>query len=132
MKSLFIAGLLFFLGSIILIGFSYEKLHVDLNGIIVKMRIENLPASCAGPKHLYFVPFSYNGESYRKAIRGNFCEKHHIGEMMDIKWLKGSQYILWPEESVTTDMLYFLLIGIVGIILSLMQWKRMRRANQHK
>jgi hypothetical protein len=127
MKSLFIAGLIFFIGSIILIKYNYEKFDVDRNGIIVKMRIEKLPSSCIGAKVRYFVSFSYNGEIYDKATRGDFCDKHHVGEMIDIKWLKGSKYILWPNES--GSMVSFGILGLFGLIISVLQWKKMRSPN---
>jgi len=130
MKSLFIGGLIVFVGSLILIYFNYEKFDVDRNGVIVKMRLEKIPTSCLGAKLRYFVSFSYKGEMYDKATRGDFCDKHHVGEMIDIKWLNGSKYILWPSESGIMNLLSYLFLGIVGLIISALQWKKMRRLNQ--
>jgi hypothetical protein len=122
MKSLFIAGLILFVGAIILIYFNYEKFDVERNGIIVKMQIESLPTSCVGARVRYFVSFIYDSEIYDKAMRGNFCDKHHVGEMIDIKWLKGSKYILWPSESALMDLISFGILGLFGLILSVLQW----------
>ena len=130
MKSLFIAGLIFFVGSIILIPYNYEKFDVDRNGIIVKMRIEKLPSSCIGAKVPYFVSFSYNGEIYDKATRGDFCDKHRVGEMIDIKWLNGSKYILWPNEPALMNLISCGVLGLFGLIISVLQWKKMKRSNQ--
>jgi hypothetical protein len=130
MKSLFIVGLIFFVGSIILTYSNYDKINVDGNGVIVKMRIEKLPLSCIGAKVRYFVSFSYNGEIYDKAIRGDFCDKHHIGEMIDIKWLSGSKNILWPNESALMNLLSFAALGILGLIISALQWKKIRSSTQ--
>ena len=130
MKSLFIAGLIFFVGSIILICYNYEKFDVDRNGIVVKMQIEDLPSSCIGARVPYFVTFSYDGKIYDKATRGDFCDKHHVGEMIDIKWLNGSKYILWPNESALMDLISFGILGLFGLIISVLQWKKMRSLNQ--
>jgi hypothetical protein len=130
MKSLFIVGLIFFVGSIILTYSNYDKINVDRNGVIVKMRIEKLPLSCIGAKVRYFVSFSYNGEIYDKATRGDFCDKHHIGEMIDIKWLSGSKNILWPNESALMNLLSFAALGILGLIISALQWKKIRSSTQ--
>ena len=127
MKSLLIVGLIFFVGSIILSHSNYDKFIVDRKGVIVKMRIEKLPLSCIGAKVRYFVSFSYNGEIYDKATRGNFCDKHHVGEMIDIKWLSGSKTILWPNESGLLDLLSFAALGLLGLIISALQWKKMRK-----
>ena|SRR5436190_2063988 len=129
MKALFIAGLIFFVGSIILIKYNYEKFDVDRNGSIVKMRIEKLPSSCIGAKVRYYVSFSYNGEIYDKATRGDFCDKHYVGEMIDIKWLYGSKYILWPNESGLMNLISCGILGLLGLIISILQWKKMRSSN---
>jgi hypothetical protein len=130
MKLLFIVGLIFFVASIILTYSNYDKFNVDRNGVIVKMRIEKLPLSCFGAKVRYFVSFSYNGEIYDKATRGDFCDKHHIGEMIDIKWLDGSKNILWPNESGMLNLLSFGALGILGLIISALQWKKIKPSNQ--
>ena len=130
MKSLLGAGLVFFIGSIILIFTNYEELKVYRNGVIVKMRIEKLPSSCIGAKLRYFVSFSYNGEIYDKPTRGDFCDRHHVGEMIDIKWLNGSKYILWPKESVLANLISFGILGLFGLIISVLQWRKLASSNK--
>lgn len=66
MKFLFIAGIIFFFGSIILVKSNYEKFDIERYGQIVKMRIENLPKSCIGVKVGYFVTYSYKNKMYDK------------------------------------------------------------------
>ncbi|MBO9633954.1 MAG: hypothetical protein J7578_12630, partial [Chitinophagaceae bacterium] len=61
MKALFVFGLVFFFGSIILIIANYEKYDVERYGQVVKMRIEKLPNYSIGTKVPYFVTYSYNG-----------------------------------------------------------------------
>ncbi|MBC7508702.1 MAG: hypothetical protein H7320_08140 [Ferruginibacter sp.] len=126
MKFLFIAGLIFFIGSIILIINNYEKFNIERNGHVVKLRIESLPKSCIGAKVRYFVTYSYNGEMYDKQTRGDFCERHHVGELIDMKVLEGSKYILSPNESALSDLISLGILGFFGLILSITQWKKIR------
>lgn len=126
MKFLFVAGVIFFFGSIILIIRNYEKFNIERHGKVVEMRIESLPKSCIGAKVQYFVTFSYKGEMYDKQTRGNFCEKHHVGELMDMKMLDDSKYILFPHESALSDLISFGVLGLFGLILSITQWKKIK------
>lgn len=127
MKIFFMAaGIVFFVGSIILIINNYEKYNIELNGQIVKMEIESLPKSCIGTKVRYFVTYSYNGKMYDKPTGGDFCERHHVGELMDMKMLNGSKYILFPDESALFDFISFGVLGVFGLILSINQWKKIR------
>lgn len=128
-KFLLVTGLIFFIGSIVLIVSNYEKFNVERNGQVVKMRIDNLPKSCIGARVPYFVTFSYNGELYDKQTRGSFCEKHHIGEVMDMKMLSDSKYILYPNESAMKSLLSFGVLGLFGLVLSITQWKKIRNEN---
>lgn len=130
MKFLFIAGFVFFIGSIILIISNCEKFSIEWYGQVVKMRIEDLPKSCIRAKVRYFVTFSYNGEVYDKQTRGDFCEKHHIGELVDMKMLKGSIYIFFPHESALSDLISFGILGLFGLVLSITQWKKYEVKNK--
>ncbi|MCH5688928.1 hypothetical protein LWM68_34545 [Niabella sp. W65] len=88
MKFLLVVGLVIFVGSIGLLFKKYEDLEVERKGDVVKMKIESLPRSCIGARVRYFVTYSYNGKMFEKATRGNFCEKHYVGELVDMKFLK--------------------------------------------
>lgn len=126
MKFLFLAGIVFFIGSIILIVSNYEKFDVERNGRIVKMEIVSLPKSCIGAKVRYSVSFIYNGKLYDKQTRGNFCEIHYVGEFIDIKMLEESKYILFPNESAFFDLMSFGVLGLFGLFLSIIQFKKMK------
>ena len=126
MKFLFVAGIVFFIGSIILFISNYETLNVERNGIIVKMKIEELPKSSIGTKVRYFVKYSYEGEIYDKATRGKLCETHHVGELIDMKFLEGSKTILRPDESAMMNLLSFVALGLLGIGISISQWRKMK------
>lgn len=126
MKFLFVAGIVLFIGGVILIFKNLDSLNVERNGKVVKMRIEQLPKSCIGSKVRYFVTYSYEGEIYDKATRGDFCERHSIGELIDMKYLEGSQVILTPNESVMMNLLSFGALGLLGIGISISQWRKMK------
>src|SRR5690349_6219422 len=99
MKFLFFAGLIFFVGPFFFLKTAYMKYNVERDGEVVKMRIEKLPPSCVGAKISHQALFSYRGVMYEHQVRGNFCEIHYLGELIDIKKLDDSKYILFPEES---------------------------------
>lgn len=124
MKFLIIAGGIIFLGSIGLILSNLNALKVEKQGQIVLMKIESLPASCIGARVRYFVTYSYQGMLFEKATRGDFCEKHHVGEMIPMKYLPESNSILRPDESVVKNLLAFGLLGLFGLVVSLTQLRK--------
>jgi len=126
MKYLFILGLVVFVGAVALIFKKYDDLNVERKGEVVKMRIESLPKSCVGARVRYFVIYSYNGQMFEKATRGDFCERHHVGELIDMKFLKNSETILRPDESVVMNIVSFGILAFLGIGISISQWKKMQ------
>jgi hypothetical protein len=126
MKLVFWAGIIFFLGAIALIVYNYENIKVETKGAIVKMRIEKLPSSCLGTRIKHFTTLSYNGEDYIKRIGGKFCDEHHVGEFIDVKFLEGSSTVLFPNESVMSNLLAFGVLGLIGAGMSLSQWKKIK------
>jgi len=127
MKFLFFAGIVFFIGSLFLIPDSYKEYNVERYGQVVKMRIEKLPASCIGSKVTYFVTFSYNGKLYDKRTRGNFCDKHHVGELMELKMLEGVDRVLWPNESGLLELISIIALGLFGLGVSIATQVKKRR-----
>ena len=126
MKFLFISGIIIFLGSIILIISNYDEMIVDKKGQVVQMKIEKLPRSCIGARVRYFVTYSYEGNLYEKATRGDFCEKHYVGELIDMKVLKGFKTILRANESSLLNLLSFGLLCLLGLLISILQWRKIR------
>ena len=124
MKLILRGGLIFFIGSIFLIVFNLKSLDVERNGIIVKMRIEKLPNSCLGTRVKHFTTLSYDNEKYIKRIGGKFCDEHNIGELIDIKYLKGSSVVLFPEESVIPNLVSFGVLGLLALLMIIYQWKK--------
>lgn len=115
-----------FAGAIILLVANFGEVIVDKDGRIVKMRIEKLPGSCIGSKVRYFVTYSYNGELYEKATRGSYCEDHYVGELVDMKYLEGYKRILHPHESSTMKLMSFAGLSVIGLTISITQWRKHR------
>jgi len=132
MRILIFIGLLIFLWSLVMMSSNNEQLDVDRNGKVVKMRIEHLPPSCIGSRVRYFVTYSYQGKLFEKATRGNFCEIHFVGEMIDMKYLAGSTIILRDNESAIANILSFGAIGIFGLMISLLQWRKWQKQTRIK
>jgi hypothetical protein len=126
-KFIFIAGAIFLIGSILLIVNNYDKINIDRNGSIVKMRIDDLPTICLGTKRRYIVAFSYNGKRYTKSMKGSFCQRHYVGELIDMKVYKESPKILFPHESALLNLISFAALGILGTAIMIIQWKKIRK-----
>src|SRR5690606_41720304 len=114
MKFLIIAGIIFFIGSIILIYSNYEQVIIDKKGENVKMRIEHITKNCMGSKIRYKVIYSYKGKFFEKMTRGDFCRKHYIGEHINMKYLEGYSTILRPDESSAFNLISAILLGVCG------------------
>lgn len=126
MKFFIFAGIVFFVSSVLLIPSTYEEFKVDRNGVVVKMRIEQLPKICIGARVRYNVKYSYQGIFYNKSTRGDFCQRHYVGEMIDMKYLNGSEIILRPNESAMISFISLAVLGLGGLIISILQWKKSR------
>lgn len=129
MRFLIIAGFIIFIGSIFLLIGKFDDLKVEKNGIIVDMKIEKLPKSCIGARVRYFVTYNFNGKLFEKATRGDFCKRHHEGEVVSMKYLEGSDIILKPSESVVSEMWAFGFLSLLGISISIFQIRRKRLLN---
>ncbi|MCS6283662.1 MAG: hypothetical protein HUM72_24325 [Dolichospermum sp.] len=126
MKTLLIAGFIVFIAPLFFIPNSYDRYTVKEKGHLVKMRIEKLPASCIGSKVPYFVTFSFEGEFFDKQTRGDFCDKHHVGELVDIQYLEGAKHILFSEEPALFDLLSCGILSLFGMFLIISQWKKIK------
>lgn len=132
MKLLLYAGIIFFIGPIFLLKVAYLKLNVENNGELVKMRIEKLPGSCIGAKVAHSALFSYKGIMYEHNVRGGFCEMHYVGELIDMKWLEGSEYILFPHESALLNLISGYILILFGLFLIISQWLKIRKPQKNQ
>lgn len=127
MKLIFWGGILFFALSIYLIVANYDTIKIDQEGIIVKMRIEKLSNSCSETKIKHYATLSYGNERFVKMIHGKFCADHHVGDIVDVKYIKGLPTVLFPNESAMSNLIVFGIIGILGIAASLSQLKKLSK-----
>ena len=116
------AGIILFIGPFFFLKIAYEKYDVGRYGKIVKMRVEKLPGSCIGAKVSHPALFSYKGILYKHNVRGDFCEKHFLGELIDMKMLKGSKYILFPHQSALFNLISCYLLVLFGLFLTVSEW----------
>lgn len=121
MKLLTFAGIVFFIGSLILIASNFALFKIEKDGELVLMKIEKLPASCLGTKVNHFVTLSYERQTFEKKIGGMFCDEHHVGELIEMKYLEGGKETLFPNESVVSNLIAYSLLGLIGIIIFIKQ-----------
>jgi hypothetical protein len=93
------------------------QLQIQNEGSIVKMKIIELPGVCSGTKAKYFMKVVYEGVTYSKQIGANFCETHRIGKNIEMKYLKGKDQILFPEEDVMGNLIAAAAICLFGIFI---------------
>lgn len=117
MKLLFGSGLLLFIACFLFMVTNFEDLKVARNGAIVYMRIEQLPTSCLGTRIKHFMTVSYNSKRYIKKIGGKYCEEHRIGEVVGMKFLEGSELVLFPNESGISNLIALIISGLIGMSL---------------
>jgi len=122
MKLFFWSGILLFIVSFFLLLSNFEDIKVAQNGKVVNMRIEKLPTSCLGTRIKHFMTVSYNNKFYIKRIGGKYCEEHHVGEVVEIRFLEGSELVLFPSESGKSNLIALVILGLLGSFLIVYWW----------
>lgn len=117
MKLFFWSGILLFIASFFFMLANFQDIKVAQNGVVVKMRIEKLPTSCLGTRIKHFMTVSYNNKLYIKRIGGKYCEEHHVGEVIEMRFLEGSELILFPDESGRSNFIALIILGLLGLSL---------------
>ena len=115
MKFYLYGGLLFIAFSVFLYVNKAADLEIERNGQLVKMQIVKLDAGCTGTKTPHFATFSYEGQEFGKMIPEGFCDEHHIGELFTMKYLQGKSNILFPWETVRTQLISAIGLGLMGV-----------------
>jgi hypothetical protein len=110
-----IIGIILFIAPLLLHKQKLRELEVEKNGKLVKMRIIEKPGSCLGTKVKWSMKVEYQGNIFPKQIGGNYCEEHSIGDMVEIRYLEGSDIILLPNESVWADIYSGIAISLIGL-----------------
>ena len=111
-----IFGIIIFIAPWFFYKAKFRELNTQREGKVVKMKIIDKPESCLGTKVKWFMKVEYNGKIFSKQISGSYCEKHQIGNWVEIIYLEGSNIILLPTESVWKDIFAGLGISIFGLI----------------
>ncbi len=124
---MFGGGIIFFIGGIILFINHYSHIEVQTRGIIVQMRIEELPSGYLGIKDHGIVTLRYEGKAYTKIIGQKFVEDHSVGDFVNIKFLKGYSFVLFPNESIISELVSCGILSLFGVIMILYQLKKNRK-----
>lgn len=105
-------GIIIVLGALFMILLNYQQFKVERDGIIVKMQISKIPNSCIGTKVKHMAVFKYEDNVYLKQVGKTFCDQHYVGEYINMKYLRGASFIMFPTESVIPAF-YLLAIGFI-------------------
>lgn len=127
MKFILWGGIILFFGSLFLLISSYDNIRIEQSGTIVKMRIEKLPNSCFGTRVNHYSTLSYGTQQYIKQIPAGYCDKHHVGELIDMKFLEGSSVILFPNESAKSQFYSTIILGLIGIMMFVTQLIKIKK-----
>ena len=127
MKFIRYGGIFILLGSFFLLETTLNNLKIEKNGTYVKMRIEKLPVSCLGTKNKHFATFYYEGNNYIKGIPAGYCEEHHVGELVDMKYLGRETKILFPEESQKKELVSNILLSCFGLAAIIYSFAKKRK-----
>jgi len=119
MKLFFYSGLVLFIGALFLLKSNYPSINVQKNGSLVKMEIKKMPSSCLGTRIKHYATFSYNGTSFIKMIPSGYCDRHQVGELVDMKYLPDESVILFPDESAIRQLIAFGVLAFLGAILAI-------------
>lgn len=94
-----ILGVILFIAPLLLIKQGLREFEVERQGKLVLMKIIEKPNSCLGTKVKWFMKVEYNSVIYPIQIGGNYCEEYSIGDMVEIRYLEGSDTVLLPSFS---------------------------------
>jgi hypothetical protein len=127
-KIYIVIGVIFAIGSIFFIKQGVlEERQIETFGTIVTMEIVKIDGSCIGTKSKYSMKVKYQDKIFLKPIGGSYCEKHRVGDKVKMKYLEGRNTVLFPYESVTSQIVSSVLIGIFGLYVIYLGFKERRK-----
>lgn len=109
MKIYFWGGLGIILVSFLIMLGNYGQYQVERDGVIVRMQISKMPNSCIGTKVKHLARFRYGNTVYVKQVGVSFCDDYRLGEFVEMKYLDGKSFIMFPTESVLPT--FYLIFG---------------------
>ena len=111
-----ILGIILFIAPLLLIKQGLKELEVERQGNLVLMKIIEKPSSCLGTKVKWFMKVEYKNIVYPIQISGNYCEEHSIGDMVEIRYLEGSDIILLPSFSSKWQFFSTFSLSLIGLL----------------
>ena len=116
-----ILGIVIVIVSLILLKNKGDVYKIEKEGSIVKMKILKLPSYCGLTRGKYYADFFYETMTFNKRIPTGFCDKHKVGELVDMKYLESEETVLFPNETVKAEFIaiaIFLFLGLLSIFYS--------------
>ncbi|WP_316839140.1 hypothetical protein [Pedobacter gandavensis] len=108
-------GMILMIGSVFFIKAEFNSLEVLKKGKIVKMEIIDKPALCLGTKIKWMVKLKFQDKIFPKQVSGAFCEEYAVGQEVEMRYLDGSDIVLFPKEGVLGEFIASGLIGLAGL-----------------
>jgi hypothetical protein len=93
----------------------YEEYKVAREGTLVKMHITGMRHIHISKRSKEDITFEYNGEQYIKYVRARIYNQHHLDEVVDMKFLNGSEKIMFPHETGKMELLALILLLMFGL-----------------
>lgn len=116
MKRMYLlTGAILAIGSMFFIKGEFKKLEVLKKGQIVKMEIIDKPGSCLGTKVKWMMKLKFQDKILSKQVSGIYCEEHFLGQEVEMRYLNGSDTVLFPKEGVTVEFISSCIIGLIGL-----------------
>lgn len=120
MKRLYLfSGLAIFVISAFIFIENLKVNEVHKNGNVIKARIVDKSRSCQGTKNKYIKVF-YLEKLYSIRVKKYYCERHQIGDVVDLKHLDGYARLVLPEENGNDDLLFGAVLIAIGIVLMIL------------
>jgi hypothetical protein len=111
----FFTGVIVVIISFYLIRKEYSYVEVYNGGKIVKMKITEIPF-CITAKTSYESELQYQGKKYVKRTKlSKYCRSYRKGDYIALRYLKGSEVLLFPEQQFGRMIMIYGLIGCFGV-----------------
>ena len=127
---LIIGGIFFIYLFVIGINKTNKELETYTNGVLVEMKITEILGACIGTKSKNHMKVSYEGNTFIKKIPSDYCNDHFIGELVVLKYKKGSDVILLPNENPYFDLFSSIAFGILGLLIII--WFGLLKKSVHR